>query len=145
MGLLGMLGDLDQHGQDITARLPARSRRANGNSNSDGTLAMKLTDLNPRWVGAGGPGITDADGNPVPKREGVGMTFDCPCRCNIRACVIFKNPLDGGDPIKSESPLWTRSGRTFDNITLIPSIMKHPVNGCRGWHGFIRDGNVTSA
>ena len=45
---------------------------------------MKLTDLNPRWVGAGGEGISDADGNPVPARAGIGLSFDCPCGCDQR-------------------------------------------------------------
>lgn len=37
---------------------------------------MKLIELNPRWVGAGGEGVSDRHGDPVPWREGVGVSFD---------------------------------------------------------------------
>ena len=45
---------------------------------------MRLTDLNPRWVDAGGEGITTLAGDPVPARHGIGMLYDCPCeQCGV--------------------------------------------------------------
>jgi hypothetical protein len=104
---------------------------------------MKLTDLNPRWVGAGGDGIRDRNGSPVPYQHGIGLLCDCPCgKCNVPLYVQFKQPLDGGPPPdKSGAPLWDRTGETFENLTLRPSILRK--DGC-GWHGFITNGEVTS-
>jgi len=101
---------------------------------------MKLVDLNPRWVGAGGPGITDAAGNPVAERTGVGISFDCPCGyCGTRCYVPFENPVDGQAPLIGPGPLWRRTGEGFDTLTLVPSILR--IGGC-GWHGFITNGDV---
>jgi len=102
---------------------------------------VKLTDLNPRWVGAGGSGVSDRDGNPVPEREGIGVSFDCPCGCDSRVFVSLSNPLDGG-PAYGGSPTWERKGDTFDTLTLRPSIQRHRPRPC--WHGFVTDGEVTT-
>lgn len=61
---------------------------------------MRLVDLNPRWVGSGGPGISQQtdrphqacagagceechqsgkEYEPAPARHGIGISFDCPC------------------------------------------------------------------
>lgn len=100
---------------------------------------MKLTDLNPRWVGAGGEGVRDRDGKPVPAREGVGITFDCPCGCGLRPFVGFANPLDGGPPHADPAYQWRRTGDDFASLTLHPSIKRHEC----GWHGWVKDGDVT--
>jgi hypothetical protein len=107
---------------------------------------MRLTDLNPRWVGAGGTGVSNADGSPVPERGGVGISFDCPCgACGIRGYVAFENPLDGGQPyISPGQPTWQRTGDTFETLTLSPSILRTPPYAC-GWHGWIRNGEATNA
>lgn len=102
---------------------------------------MKLTDLNPRWLIAGGPGIT-RNGKPVPQRNGVGMSFDCPCGCGQRRVVEFSNPLDGGPCHTDDGHTWDRSGDTFETITLKPSIRATRPHGC-GWHGYITNGEVT--
>lgn len=98
---------------------------------------MKLSQLNPRFVGAGGSGITDAAGNPVPERTGVGLSFDCPCGCSGRVYVAFRNPLDGGEP-HSDGPHWDRTGKTFGDLALSPSIQVLAGSGgvCR-WHGYV--------
>ena len=101
---------------------------------------MKLTELNPGWVGAGGEGISDKDGNPVPRRVGVGVAFDCPCGCDSRAYIPFANPLDGGTGV-GRAPHWDRIGDTFETLTLKPSIQR--VGGCE-WHGFLTDGEFRS-
>ncbi len=97
----------------------------------------KLTDLDPRWVGAGGPGIT-RDGKTVPKRTGVGISFDCPCgTCGERPYLGFTNPLDGGGPLEPKHPKWERVGEDFETLTLRPSILRQ--GGC-GWHGYLTEG-----
>lgn len=103
--------------------------------------SVKLAVLNPRWVGAGGEGVSDKDGNPVPERHGVGLSFDCPCgaKC-VRGYVAFRNPLDGGEPyISPNQPTWDRTGDTFETLTLKPSIQR--MDNCR-WHGFLTDGEM---
>lgn len=103
---------------------------------------MKLTQLNPRWVGAGGEGSYDKDHNPVPERHGVAITLDCPCGCEHPLCVMFTNPIDGGAKIDGRNT-WQRTGDTFDNLTLTPSIQRVPINeGYCSWHGFITNGEI---
>lgn len=99
---------------------------------------MKLTELNPSFVGSGGPGITDSKGGPVPRRDGVGLSCDCPCGCGEPLYVAFDIPLDGkGPPLNARQPLWGRQGDTFEDLTLTPSIQR--MDGCK-WHGHLRDG-----
>ena len=106
---------------------------------------MRLTELNPRWVNAGGERISDKDGNPVPARDGVGMSYDCPCGCDRRGYVAFSNPLDGGCAcIDEDEPTWDRIGVTFEMLTLSPSILSDKEKGGCGWHGRVIDGAVTS-
>jgi len=144
---------------------------------------MQLTELDPRWVGAGGHGVYQqgpqctkcfpnedglassscdvCDGRgyelvPAPERHGVGVSFLCPCApCAakrtgskdtdfyLRVFVGLANPLDGGpahDP--REGAQWTRTGDTFETLTLRPSILRSEErHGC-GWHGFVTDGRV---
>lgn len=112
---------------------------------------MKLTELNPRWVGSGGEGVTDRHGNPVPRREGVALSFDCPCeRCSkqrvgnyekdfhLTHTIMISNPIDGGPSVASEGQAtWTRTGETFDILVISPSILSVEGKGGCGWHGFI--------
>lgn len=111
---------------------------------------MRLTELEPRWVGAGGEGITQADGTPASRRYGVAVSFRCPCGKHPRddeyetdRCVILlENPLDGLGRFDATTPghYWTRTGETFETLTLTPSIQR--VGGC-SWHGFVTNGDVT--
>lgn len=111
---------------------------------------VRLVDLEPRWVGAGGEGIYQADGSPAPERHGVAISFRCPCGTHPRddeyetdRCVIMlNNPLDGQGPLNSGSSYWTRTGDTFETLSLTPSIQRH---GACNWHGFITNGEVTNA
>lgn len=93
---------------------------------------MKLTELNPKFLGT-------PDG-----RTGVAISFDCPCGCESPVCVHLNPPLDGGAPISGHA--WAREGDTFEALTLKPSILR--VNpeayGCKGWHGFVTAGEVTT-
>lgn len=111
---------------------------------------MRLIDLHPQFVGAGGEGITNADGSPAPERTGVGILCDCPCgntqEDHQQLYVPFANPLDGGPPIQTgKNNGWQRTGETFETLTLTPSIQRNLVNGygCT-WHGFITNGEIVS-
>lgn len=103
---------------------------------------MRLVELNPRWFGAGGQGITDRQGHPVPERHGVAIGFDCPCGCGESVAVHLKNPIDGGAPCAPASALWERTGEDFETLTLTPSLQR--IGGC-GWHGFVRNGEIVNA
>lgn len=105
---------------------------------------MKLVDLNPRWVGAGGEGIFTVDpetGAHIPSkpRHGVGVSFNCPCGCGTDCFIPFGNALDGE---VWDRKGWHRKGDTFETLTLTPSIQR--VGGC-GWHGHITDGEIRNA
>lgn len=103
---------------------------------------MKLTELNPQFVGHGGEGIT-YKGKPVPHQAGVGLAFDCPCGnpdCP-RVYIGFENPLEG-ERLRGDDPRWKRDGDNFETLTLHPSIQR--VDDCR-WHGWIRGGEVIKA
>lgn len=114
---------------------------------------MKLLDLNPRWMGAGGEGVSQLDPAtgeyvPAPERTGVGVLFDCPCgNCaeDHQCYVPFHNPLDGGPSLSAGNPGWQRTGDAFETLTLTPSIQRRVVNGhgCT-WHGFITNGEIVS-
>jgi hypothetical protein len=122
---------------------------------------MRLIDLDPHWVGSGGEGISDAQGNPVPARHGVGVSFLCPCAaCTakrtgdpdqdfyLRHYIPLTNPLDGGPAVEKSHPVWQRAGETFETLQLSPSILSDPEKDGCGWHGYIgKDvpGDVTQA
>ena len=104
-------------------------------------------ELNPRWLGAGGEGVSNADGTPAPERHGIAVGFDCPCGNGERVCIMLSNPLDGGPPIPKMHAYWERTGDTFETLKLTPSIQRADPNGCK-WHGFVgKDipGEVTKA
>lgn len=108
---------------------------------------MKLTELDPRWVGLG---------NGSDFRNG--LTFLCPhCvalgKRDQRLGVFFRPPIDpqkwesritnGG--YSSEIKCWDREGDTFETLSLSPSI------DCSGtgridfpghWHGHIQLGEI---
>ena len=107
-------------------------------------MNMALITLNPVFFDAGGAGITDAEGKEVPLRKGIGVGFDCPCGCDNTCYVDFANPLDGLSPKYTDSPLWNRTGDTFETLTLYPSILRSVEKGGCGWHGYIRNGQVES-
>jgi hypothetical protein len=109
---------------------------------------MKLIDLNPQFVFHGGEDTYDANHQPIPKRESVGLAFDCPCeKCMTqrasdlymghRHYVAFKNPPDGGPPVDPTRPQWQRTGTTFETLVLSPSIYSMVEKGGCGWHGYV--------
>jgi hypothetical protein len=98
---------------------------------------MKLTELNPRWVGD----AADYDG--VLSSVYYGISFDCPhCRVQ-RLGVMFHPPIDvNGGLAKDVQKSWQRTGSAFDNLTLTPSI-NTKVDVAGHWHGYIVNGEVT--
>ena len=104
-----------------------------------------LRELNAYFLGAGGPGVLLRDpvtGNltEAPKRDGVGVEFECPCGCESPVYIPFRNPLDGGPAYESGNhPTWERTGETLEDLTLSPSILR--LSGCK-WHGYIRQGRA---
>ena len=108
-------------------------------------MTKRFTDLNPRYIGSGGTGVTHADGSPVPFRGEIGVIFDCPCGCDVPCYIPFANPRDGLGPLESKHPCWTMTmdGDDFNTMTLSPSIQRHRIQdyGC-DWHGFITLGAI---
>ena len=102
---------------------------------------MKLTDLNPQFLGAGGDGISNADGSPAPERHGIGVMLECPCGApDSPLFVPFANPLDGGPQHGPQG--WKRTGDTFETLTLTPSILRTgSLCECK-WHGYITNGEI---
>jgi hypothetical protein len=93
---------------------------------------MKLTELNPRWLGYDG--------------EKLGLSFDCP-HCKVqRLAVAFHhhgNALTDDQHILAEHPMtkiWDFIGTDFEDATLSPSI---DTSASGHWHGFITNGQVT--
>lgn len=103
---------------------------------------MKLTELDPHWIDDGWLGL--------PGRRGIGMWFRCPSHLekgdSDLVWIMFDNPLDGGEhyPTTGDlvNTLWHREGDTFETITISPSIDGSKY-GC--WHGFIRNGEISTA
>lgn len=100
---------------------------------------MKLTDLNPRWVGLPGP-IYD------------GVAFDCPHCKTQRLAITFSPPIDPNGlwprilkPTYAGQNVWKRGeGDTFDTLTLSPSVdASNPIEFKNHWHGFITCGEVS--
>jgi hypothetical protein len=129
---------------------------------------MKLTDLRPEFVGAGGDGVrqqsdrpcpacagsgcdtchgSGKEYEPAPERHGVGLICDCPCgQCCQQLYVPFANPIDGQGPLPSAGAVsrgWQRVGESFETLTLTPSILRTRQYGGCGWHGWISNGDVT--
>ncbi len=113
---------------------------------------MKLLDLDPRWFDVPGVG-TNKDG----------VTFLCPCAtCQngtpVRLAVQFKNPVGGSDAVTMSAkevirhvhelrtfdvppkgPVWERTGETFEQMTLSPSV---DASASGHWHGYITKGEI---
>jgi hypothetical protein len=102
-------------------------------------------------------------------RQGLGVSFDCPlCVREGRLSMhgegpfppisqrtdrtfapffpcAFANPLDGGAPLLDPGRTgWTRTGDTFETLTLSPSIdasaQDHGTH--KGWHGHVQNGEI---
>ena len=103
---------------------------------------MRLAELNPQFIDAGCGSVTKDGWWPAVLRKGVGVMFDCPIGCGKRHYVGFQTPLDGGDPV-GDGPKWAREGKTFEDLTLVPSIHLDLTLGECIWHGHITKGEIT--
>lgn len=109
---------------------------------------MKLTDLDPRWA-------MDADiviggvARHYPDRHGMCVTFECPHCVDReqrtgdkrvqRLGVWFNNPIDNLPPTDDATHLWQRTGESFENLTLSPSV---DASSDGHWHGHITNGEI---
>lgn len=102
---------------------------------------MRLVELKPEFLGYGGEGVSDKNGDSVPRREGIGVIFDCPCGNHEeehRCYIPFANPIDGGPSVEPRG--WQRTGADLETMSLTPSILRSIDKGGCGWHGFLRNG-----
>ncbi len=113
---------------------------------------MRLSELEPRWASS-----KWADGvGSSPSAWKFGVTFLCPCCQKVRLAVLFKPFIDpehiaermlwavpgAPDPNTGEVRevlFWQRTGETFDDLTLTPSI---DVSKYGHWHGHITNGEI---
>jgi hypothetical protein len=109
---------------------------------------MKLADLDPRWA-------CDADiviggvKQHFEGRHGMAVSFECPHCVQreretgdnrvIRLAVWFANPIDGLPSTDDATTLWQRSGDSFENLTLTPSVDASKEGH---WHGYITNGEI---
>jgi hypothetical protein len=98
---------------------------------------VRLADLRPAW--------TD---RPHDNRSGLAVVLDCPGPCcqqkpeveRYRIQVIFLNPIDGGKPMGSAASCrWTRTGETFETLTLRPSVDAREIHHA---HFTLTDGTL---
>jgi len=100
---------------------------------------MKLTDLNPRWVG-----LHNWSSESVYR---IGISFDSPTT-GRRIAALFAPAIDpDGLAAKyqwgeffPQSRKWARTGDSFETLTLTPSL-DFSANG--EWHGCITEGRIT--
>jgi hypothetical protein len=107
---------------------------------------MRLVDLEPVWIKGGY------------MRNGVGVRFLCPNCRRTQLAVLFMNPLDGGSMLprdnsqcgEHEGRRWARSGMSFEDLTVSPSIDASRPNekpcqqegGKSHWHGSVVGGQL---
>lgn len=107
-------------------------------------MTCSLRALDPAWIEIGG--------------RVVGVRFSCPVCSSWGANLVgahmvgalFANPPDGGAAQPDDERAhanhsgrrWSRSGSTFDDLTISPSIdLTRTAPG--EWHGFVVAGQVT--
>lgn len=91
--------------------------------------------------------LADLNGQLLPSAEEARLlAFDCPCGCPCGICISFTPALDGSVVPDGRHPWQRVSGSTLEDITLSPSILIYPspANGCKGWHGYVQNGSVTT-
>ena len=101
-------------------------------------MTMRLTDLNPRWVG-----IHNWSCESIYL---IGLSFDSPTT-RKRLAVLFTPAIDP-DALAakyqwgefSAEKRWARTGDTFETLTLTPSL---DFSAAGEWHGHITAGEVT--
>jgi hypothetical protein len=121
------------------------------------TRRTRLIDCNPRWISGRYAG--------QPSDIPCGVHFDCPeGHDGCSHAIPFTPALDGSsrDSWQSNSAIWQRTGETFEDLTLSPSIRRSPTYPSReaalaagalaehlgdrhfcAFHGFITNGEIT--
>jgi hypothetical protein len=114
---------------------------------------MRLVDLEPRWFDVSGVGGAID-----------GVTFLCPCawcianpgkrvRLGIQFTPIGQDRVVAAMTLEEKlrhvhelgtfdvppGIIWTRTGETFDTLTLTPSV---DASASGHWHGFITNGEI---
>lgn len=95
---------------------------------------MRLTELNPQWI-------------MQRHKRVVGVRFQCPCCRETQICILFLNPPDGGPSQQNDETFcgnnwgnrWARSGLSFEDLTLSPSV---DASSTGHWHGHLTNGEV---
>jgi hypothetical protein len=95
---------------------------------------IKLSDLSPRWIKH-----FDTDK--------IGFTFLCPHCKEVRLAVHFWPPIDPDNHFNNvvfvndlkDIRKWTRTGNSFENLSLSPSI---DTSAHGHWHGSIINGEI---
>jgi len=113
-------------------------------------MPVPLTALSPQWCEAS---YYDSHGarQQAGGRHGMGLMFRCPLHYQSDCAfanlyVPFHNPVDGGPKAwegqgSKRDAYWTRTGETFETLTLSPSI-KMPEEGPEHWHGHVINGQA---
>lgn len=99
---------------------------------------MRLVDLEPRWATLYGHGLRSSEPFQM------GMSFLCPHCREERLWVPFKNPIGQLTPeeavhYKPTGHLWQRTGETFEELSLSPSV---DASAYGHWHGWITNGEI---
>jgi hypothetical protein len=95
---------------------------------------MKLADLNAKFLST------------VTEERLSFVSFDCPCGCAVGTGFAFTPALDGSTVPESRHPHTRVSGSTIEDLTPSPSLLIYPneKHGCKGWHGFLTNGELKS-
>jgi hypothetical protein len=84
------------------------------------TRRTRLVECNPRW------GVDGIRGD----HQSRWLTFECPeGHANCRHQIPFTPSLDGANHASPQrnGAIWTRTGDTFETLTLTPSIRRDPI------------------
>jgi hypothetical protein len=95
---------------------------------------IRLVDLEPEWISVDG--------------RRVGISFSCPCCGTFRVAVQFVNPIEGGAALPPDHRRyadhagfrWTRSGDTFETLSISPVVL---ATKAHHWVGHVSAGEVS--
>jgi hypothetical protein len=82
---------------------------------------MRLSELDPSLTPEGPDGIQR-------------LSFDCPCRCGYPAGIRI-------GPTQTNA-VWSFTGEFPETLSALPSIQVHPHGECKGWHGYLVNGEL---
>lgn len=107
---------------------------------------MRLADLEPHWITEVQPGGCHRKDRVYRDGAVQGILFLCPLCFAANSGPIGTHSVlvpfkDRGVPDDAYPGMarWTAEGRTFDDLTVTPSIL---IKGGCGWHGFVTAGEA---